>query len=60
MMLSTQVDAQAGLPIATLLPNSVGAVVASYAVRITGAGEVPISWYSTEEEIDWCAKLAKV
>ena len=60
MLLSAQVDARAGLPIATLLPNSVGAVVASYAVRITGAGEVPISWYSTEEEIDWCAKLAKV
>lgn len=58
--LSSQIDAKAGAPIATLLPNGVSAVIASYAVRITGAGEVPISWYSTEEEIDWCAKLAKV
>lgn len=47
-------------PVATLLPNRTTAVVASYAIRLTGAIEVPISWASTSEEIAWCAQLAKV
>ena len=47
-------------PVASLLPNRTTAVVASYAIRMTGAVEVPISWASTSEEIAWCAQLAKV
>ena len=49
-----------GMPVATVLPNTTAAVIASYAIRLTGAIEVPISWRSTAEEIAWCAKLAKV
>ena len=47
-----------GMPVATLFPNSVMAVVASYAVRLTGAAEVPIGWKSTDEEIQWCTSLS--
>jgi acyl-CoA synthetase (AMP-forming)/AMP-acid ligase II len=42
-----------GAPIASLLPNQVQAVLASYAIRLTGAAEVPMGWRSTDEEIDW-------
>lgn len=49
---------QPGLPVATLLPNSVTAVWVSYGVRMTGAAEVPVGWSSTVEEIAWCAQLS--
>jgi acyl-CoA synthetase (AMP-forming)/AMP-acid ligase II len=48
-----------GDPWLTLLPNQVQAVVASYAIRLTGAAEVPIGWKSTNEEVSWCANLSK-
>jgi acyl-CoA synthetase (AMP-forming)/AMP-acid ligase II len=47
-------------PVATLLPNTTAGVMASYAIRMAGAIEVPISWGSTPEELAWCAKLAHV
>ncbi len=49
-----------GVPVATVLPNTTAAVIASYAIRLTGAIEVPISWSSTPDEMAWCAKLANV
>jgi len=48
-----------GDPLITLLPNQVQAVVASYAIRLTGAAEVPIGWKSTDQEVAWCASLSK-
>lgn len=48
-----------GTPLLTLLPNRILAVVASYAVRLTGAAEVPIGWKSTSAEVAWCASLSK-
>lgn len=47
-----------GKAIASLLPNSVQAVWASYGIRLIGAAETPLSWGYTLEEIQWCAKLA--
>ncbi len=47
-----------GQPVATLLPNQALAVLASYALRLTGAAEVPVSWKGTDEEILWCASLS--
>lgn len=48
-----------GTPIATLMPNSIDAVWVSYGIRIAGACETPLSWSYTQEEISWCAQLAK-
>ena len=48
-----------GDPIATLMPNGVEAVWVSYGVRLAGACETPLSWGYTQEEIEWCAQLAK-
>ena len=45
--------------IATLMPNCVDAVWVSYGVRIAGACETPLSWGYTQDEIEWCAELAK-
>lgn len=47
-----------GKAIASLLPNSVQAVWASYGIRMNGAAETPLSWGYTLDEIQWCAKLA--
>jgi acyl-CoA synthetase (AMP-forming)/AMP-acid ligase II len=60
VVLSASINDQSAITVATLLPNSINAVLATYAVRLIGATEVPISWYSTPEEIEWCATLAKV
>lgn len=59
-LLMTSHNVSLGEPIATFLPNRTSAVSASYAIRLTGAVEVPVSWSSTSEEMAWCAKLAKV
>ncbi len=48
-----------GDPIATLMPNCVDAVWVSYGVRLAGGCETPLSWSYTQDEIDWCAQLAK-
>lgn len=56
--LISQYGVAPGEPVATLLPNSVTAVWASYGVRMTGATEVPTSWSSTIDEIAWCAHLS--
>ncbi|MEI6839248.1 MAG: class I adenylate-forming enzyme family protein, partial [Alcaligenaceae bacterium] len=48
-----------GQAIASLLPNSIEAVWASYGIRLAGATEIPLSWGYTLEEIQWCAQLAK-
>lgn len=48
-----------GDPVATLMPNSVDAVWVSYGVRLAGACETPLSWSYTQDEIAWCAQLAK-
>ena len=48
-----------GEPIASLLPNSIHAVWASYGIRLAGATEIPLSWGYTLDEIKWCAELAK-
>jgi acyl-CoA synthetase (AMP-forming)/AMP-acid ligase II len=50
---------QAGQAIASLLPNSIEAVWASYGIRLAGATEIPLSWGYTLEEIQWCAQLTK-
>lgn len=49
----------AGEPVATLMPNCVDAVWVSYGVRLAGACETPLSWSYTQDEIEWCAQLAK-
>ena len=59
--LSAGLAAQAVKPgesVATLLPNALPAVWASYGVTLSGAAETPLSWNSTEDEIAWCARLA--
>lgn len=59
--LANNLSHEASLPgkaIASLLPNTVQAVWASYGIRMTGAAETPLSWGYTLEEIQWCAKLA--
>ena len=48
-----------GTPVATLVPNCIDAVWVSYGVRLAGACETPLSWGYTQEEIKWCAQLAK-
>ncbi len=48
-----------GEPVATLLPNSVHAVWASYGTTLCGAAETPLSWSQTPEEIAWSARLAR-
>lgn len=50
---------QPGDPVATLMPNCVDAVWVSYGVRLAGACETPLSWSYTQDEIQWCAQLAK-
>lgn len=50
---------QKGEPVATLIPNCVDAVWVSYGVRLAGACETPLSWGYTQDEIEWCAQLAK-
>ena len=50
---------QPGDAIASLLPNSIEAVWASYGIRLAGATEIPLSWGYTLDEIQWCAQLAK-
>ncbi len=57
-LLISQYSVAPGEPVATLLPNSVTAVWASYGVRMTGAAEVPVGWTSTIDEIAWCAHLS--
>ena len=47
-----------GEPVATLLPNGVPAVWASYGTKLSGAAETPLSWSYTQEEIAWSARLA--
>jgi acyl-CoA synthetase (AMP-forming)/AMP-acid ligase II len=47
-----------GEPVASLLPNMVCAVVASYGIRASGAAEVLISYKNTGEEIQWCMHLS--
>lgn len=47
-----------GSAVASLLPNGLSAVGASYALKVMGAAEVPLSWGYTDEEIAWCARLA--
>ena len=49
-----------GTPVATLLPNGLAAVWASYGVRLAGAIEVPVNWRYTSEEISWCAQLVNL
>lgn len=59
--LATYLTPESSIPgkaIASLLPNSVQAMWASYGIRLTGAAETPLSWGYTLEEIQWCAKLA--
>ncbi len=48
-----------GEAIASLLPNSIDAVWASYGIRLAGATEIPLNWGYTLDEIQWCAQLAK-
>ena len=48
-----------GQAVASLLPNSIEAVWASYGIRLAGATEIPLSWGYTLDEIQWCAELAK-
>ena len=48
-----------GEAIASLLPNSIDAVWASYGIRLAGATEIPLSWGYTLDEIQWCAQLAE-
>lgn len=48
-----------GQTVASLLPNAVEAVFASYGIRLCGGAETPLSWGYTLEEIQWCAELAK-
>jgi len=50
---------QPGDPVATLMPNCVDAVWVSYGLRLAGACETPLSWSYTQDEINWCAQLAK-
>ncbi len=50
---------QPGHAVASLLPNSIDAVWASYGIRLAGATEIPLSWGYTLDEIQWCAELAK-
>jgi acyl-CoA synthetase (AMP-forming)/AMP-acid ligase II len=47
-----------GESVATLLPNGLAAVWASYGVTLMGAAETPLSWGYTEDEIAWSARLA--
>ena len=49
---------QPGEPVASLVPNSIEAVWASYGIRLAGATEIPLSWGYTLEEIQWCAQLS--
>lgn len=44
--------------VATLLPNSLDVVWATYGARLSGAAEAPLNWRYTQEEISWCAKIA--
>jgi acyl-CoA synthetase (AMP-forming)/AMP-acid ligase II len=48
-----------GKSVATLLPNSLAAVWASYGIRLTGAAEAPLNWGYTDDEIAWSANLAR-
>lgn len=57
-MLLHQHEVEPGESVATLLPNSVTAVWASYGAKMTGLAEVPVGWGSTLEEIAWCAHLS--
>lgn len=52
-------DVTHAMPVATLLPNTVTAVWASYGAKIAGVAEVSVGWSSTSEEIAWYAKLAQ-
>ena len=54
-----QAGLKPGEAIASLLPNSIDAVWASYGIRLAGATEIPLSWGYTLDEIQWCAQLAK-
>jgi len=47
-----------GEPVATLFPNSLAAVWASWGVTLTGAAETPLSWGYTADEIAWSARIA--
>ncbi len=49
---------QAGQPVGTLLPNRPEAVWVSYGIRLSGAAETPLSWTSTQDEIQWAATIA--
>ncbi len=48
-----------GQPVATLLPNGLAAVWASYGITLSGAAETPLNWAYTDTEIEWSARLAK-
>lgn len=51
-------EVEPGESVATLLPNALPAVWASYGSTLSGAAETPLSWNSTDGEIAWCARLA--
>ncbi len=48
----------AGTPVGVLLPNGLDVVVVSYGIRVSGAAEVPLSFGSTREELEWYARIA--
>jgi malonyl-CoA/methylmalonyl-CoA synthetase len=47
-----------GTSVATLLPNGLQAVWASYGVRLSGAAETPMNFGYTPEEVAWSAEIA--
>lgn len=51
---------QAGDAVATLLPNSLEAVWASWGVALSGAAETPLGWGYTADEIAWSVGLAGI
>lgn len=56
--LMTRHGIQPGVPVGSLLPNRVAAVVSAYGIRASGAAEVLISDKNTGQEIQWCMGLA--
>lgn len=56
----TRLHIATGQPVGTLLPNSIPAVWASYGILLSGACETPVSWTSTDAEIQWAISLAKI
>ena len=50
---------QSSEPVASLLDNQLPAIWVTYGIKLNGAAEVPLNFNSTQDEILWCAAVAK-